>query len=173
VQSSFLSIGRLSNNLVRHLHSADYIIALGQQSTVVEQGTFAELESMDGYIKSLAIAAAKKDQEKTTDKEDENESSSRTVAAPPQTSSEGDDARRLGDLSVYNYYRKAVTWSRLLVFVGLEAMFVPAYRFIRKSLPRTLALMLILLKSFWSSGGVPQMAAIPTYSFRSLSYCLP
>jgi ATP-binding cassette, subfamily C (CFTR/MRP), member 1 len=157
---------------VRHLRSADHIIALGQKGNVIEQGLFAELDSMDGYIRSLAVAEAKKDQDESNEIEEEESPSSRVVAAP-QVSYAGDDARRLGDLSVYNYYRKALTWSRIFVFVGLEAIFVPAYRFIRESLPPTPALMLTLLKSFWLSGGALQMATTLTCSFQLLSYYRP
>ncbi|CZR69716.1 related to multidrug resistance protein [Phialocephala subalpina] len=110
---------------------ADHIIALGPKGNIVEQGTLAELESNDGYIRSLEIAAAKKDQEQSTETEKEDKGTVRAITAPSQAKASGDDARRLGDLSVYNYYRKATTLSRLVLFVGLEAFSVSAYRSIQ------------------------------------------
>ena len=118
--------------LVHHLRSADHIIALGQNGNVVEQGTFAELDSKPGYIKSLAVAAAKKDQDSSVDIE-EDDHTAQDVATLVQASKVADDARRLGEFSVYNYYMRALTLWRLFIFIGLEAFSVSAYGFIRKS----------------------------------------
>jgi hypothetical protein len=132
--------------LVRHLRSADHIIALGQKGNVVEQGTFAELDSKDGYLRSLAIAEAKKEDGESTDVEKE-KFNTRAVTAHSQATTTGDDARRLGDFSVYNYYRKAITTWRLLLFVGLEAISIPSYRFIRGCLHNTFLLMLTSIRA--------------------------
>ena len=149
--------------IARHLRSADHIIALGQKGNVIEQGTFAELDSTDGYLKSLAIAEAKKEEEKSTVTEEGN-ANSRAVTALSHATTTGDDARRLGDFSVYNYYRKVLTLWRLLLFVVLEGISIPSYRFIRESLHHTLLPMLTSMKSFLSSGGAPRRAATPIYS---------
>ena len=149
--------------IARHLPSADHIIALGQKGNVVEQGTFEELDSTDGYLKSLAIAEAKKEEEMSTVIEEEN-SNSRAVTAPSHAPTTSDDARRLGDFSVYNYYRKVLTLWRLLLFVVLEGISIPSYRFIRESLHHTLLPMLTSMKSFLSSGGAPRRGATPIYS---------
>jgi hypothetical protein len=149
--------------IVRHLRSADHIIALGQKGNVIEQGTFAELDSTDGYLKSLAIAEAKKEGGKSTHREEEN-SNSRAVTAPSHATTTDDDVRRLGDFSVYNYYRKVLTLWRLLLFVVLEGISVPSYRFIREYLHHTILPMLTSMKSFLSSGGASRRAATPIYS---------
>jgi hypothetical protein len=109
---------------------------MGPKGNVVEQGTFADLNATDGYIKSLAIADVKKEDESEKDPEEESKApDSRTLPSPAQAIVAGDDARRLGDFSVYNYYRKALTWWRLLSFIALESLTVPAYRSIREFRP--------------------------------------
>ena len=153
-------------------------MALGSKGNVLEQGTFAELDSTNRYMKSLAIAAAKKEQDQSSDtEEDEDEGNSGrilTATVAPQNSDLGDDARRLGDLSVWNYYRKALTLWRLLLFVSLEALCVPSLRFIRMSPPlHKLASMLNIVQRSWLVGGQPQMGGTPTSSLASLFSCLP
>lgn len=128
------------------MRSADHIIALGPTGNVVEQGSFAELDSTNGYIKSLAIAQAKIGREESTESEHEGTAVVRdAAAASSQMNDLGDDARRLGDFSVYNYYRKALTLSRLSLFVGLEAFSIASYRFIREFVPKPIAQILIII----------------------------
>ena len=162
---------------VHHVHSTDHIIALGSKGNVIEQGTFAELDSTDGYMKSLAIAAAKKEQDQPSEEGDEDEGNSEralTTIAAPQNSDLGDDARRLGDLSVWNYYRKALTLWRLLLFVSLEALCVPSLRFIRMCLySDELMPMLTVVQRSWLVGGQLRTDDTLTCSSASLSSCLP
>jgi len=156
-------------DIVRHLRSADHIIAMGPKGNVVEQGTFAALEATDGYIKSLAIAAVKEADDSEHDIEENKASHSPALPSPAQSTLEGDDARRLGDFSVYNYYRKALTWWRLLSFIGLEALTIPAWRSIRECAP-VRNVEANILQSCWSSGGVLPMGTILTYTSLSLSH---
>ncbi|KUJ16558.1 multidrug resistance-associated protein [Mollisia scopiformis] len=135
----------LATHAVHHMRSADHIIALGPDGSIVEQGNVAELESTDGYIKSLAIAESQKclDQSSDLGKEEMRNLRSFTAPASIPTGDTGNDARRLGDFSVYNYYRKALSLSRLGLFVSLEIFSVSAYKLIQ------------LLVGWWSdaSGG--------------------
>ncbi|KAF5863602.1 hypothetical protein ETB97_009696 [Aspergillus alliaceus] len=48
----------LCTNTIRHLPSADYIIALGSDSTIVEKGHFRELVPNHHYFRGLGLQAA-------------------------------------------------------------------------------------------------------------------
>jgi hypothetical protein len=101
---------------------------MGPKGNVVEQGTFTALKATNGYIKLLAIAEVKhEDASDNKEAEEERKTSHSPVSpSPAQAKLEGDDTRRLGDFSVYNYYRKVLTWWRLLLFIGLKALTIPA-----------------------------------------------
>jgi ATP-binding cassette, subfamily C (CFTR/MRP), member 1 len=100
---------------VNLLPSADYIIALGNNGDVVEQGTFEELNKSDGYVRSFSVKHAKR-QTQTT------EPAGKLTLGPKPTSrlldAMDEKKRQLGDLTVYSYYFRAVgkTATFLVVF---------------------------------------------------------
>lgn len=87
--------------LVNLLPSADYIIALGKNGSVVEQGTFKELNKRDGYVRSFSVQNSKH-QTQTT------EPAGKLTLGPKPTSmlldAIDEKKRQLGDLTVYKYY---------------------------------------------------------------------
>lgn len=101
----------LSTHSIKHLPSADHIVALGSDGTIVEQGTFRELmTNQAGYIHSLGVketAAAKSDDDITTGTSNPVEKSQRmqpSVASTTMLDVEEDQGRILGDGTVYRHY---------------------------------------------------------------------
>lgn len=96
------------------LPSADYIVALGRNGDIVEQGTFEELNKSDGYVRSFAV------QEATTHPHDTEPAGKLTLgpmSPSPLVDAMDDKKRQLGDLSVYNYYFRTVgTWTTFVFF---------------------------------------------------------
>jgi ATP-binding cassette subfamily C (CFTR/MRP) protein 1 len=56
----------MATHAVNILPQADQIIALGSDGAISEQGTFAELNSRDGYVRSFCLEYAR-DNEKTSE----------------------------------------------------------------------------------------------------------
>jgi ATP-binding cassette, subfamily C (CFTR/MRP), member 1 len=50
----------LCTHSVRHLPSADHIIALGTDGCLIEQGTFADLVANENYVHSLGVVVVAK-----------------------------------------------------------------------------------------------------------------
>jgi ATP-binding cassette subfamily C (CFTR/MRP) protein 1 len=101
--------------IVNLLPSADYIIALGSNGDVVEQGNFEELNKSNGYVRSFSVQQPKRQSQNT-------EPAGNFTSAPMPTSAlvdaMGDNKRQLGDLTVYMYYFRTLgkTVSFLFVF---------------------------------------------------------
>lgn len=106
----------LCTHSVRHLPLADYIITLGE-GTVVEQGSFNELMTGQGYVQSLGLR----------DSSDSDASSQNTTPSSVQESkpqllkataianalplvAKADKSRQFGDGTVYKHYCKSMGW---------------------------------------------------------------
>ena len=105
----------LCTHSVRHLPAADYIIALGE-GTIVEQGNFDKLMTLEGYVHGLGLKGFSDNDASSEDiKSNEGE---RTLTAQPlykttatNTASvvpDADESRQLGDMTVYKYYFKSM-----------------------------------------------------------------
>lgn len=97
---------------VRHLHLADNIIVLDKGGKTVEQGTFSELRSQNGFVSQLVLHPELLEPLRA-------EVSSSTTASPagipkvlqgPSANDAADLARKTGDISVYKYYVKSIGW---------------------------------------------------------------
>jgi ABC-type multidrug transport system fused ATPase/permease subunit len=124
----------LCTHSVRHLPVADHIIAL-EDGTVVEQGSFRDLMSLQGYVQRMGLKSSSDDDispERTTSEKSEKEP--RTQSLPTTTANassrapvaDADDLRQTGDRTVYEHYFKSmgiflVVWSFL--FVALWGFF--------------------------------------------------
>jgi ABC-type multidrug transport system fused ATPase/permease subunit len=99
----------LCTHSIRHLPSADHIVALGQDGTIIEQGTFQELIANEKYVHSLGVT--------DTDKSDSDESSASAERTPTKDglhkapsaqpilfSKAEEQARMTGDWAVYRHY---------------------------------------------------------------------
>ena len=122
---SFPSVPRgfdahLELNTVNLLPSADYVVALGNDGTVIEQGTFDTLNQTDGYVRSFSVQKGAIQSQNT-------EPEGKLILNPLSTSgldSEMDDKKRhVGDLKVYRYYAHALgKWASFL-FVFFASAF--------------------------------------------------
>jgi ATP-binding cassette, subfamily C (CFTR/MRP), member 1 len=97
------------------LPSADYIIALGSNGEVIEQGTFEELNKSNGYVRSFSVQQSKEQFQNT-------EPAGKATLGPMPTSAlvdaMDDKKRQLGDFTVYMYYFRTLgkTVSFLFLF---------------------------------------------------------
>jgi len=107
------------------LSSADVIVALGKDKTIVELGSFADLHRAGGYVQELleshAKAASHADTTPSPDrKEPETVKQSKVVA---KTAEEAEDKRRqLGDLAVYSYYFGSIGAGFLIALIFFELL---------------------------------------------------
>ncbi|MCJ1307490.1 hypothetical protein MMC25_001136 [Agyrium rufum] len=107
----------LSTHAVHLLPSAHHIIALGTKGEIVEQGTFRDLDTGDGYIKSLAISVLGAASSAPED-----------ALLPPKESGKSQGGakdyqksllRQTSDFATYVYYFRAIgakTMTTLLTF---------------------------------------------------------
>jgi ABC-type multidrug transport system fused ATPase/permease subunit len=117
----------LCTHSVRHLPSADHIIALSQDGRVAEQGTFDDLVSLGGYVHSLGIQAIEKPSDTlTTDSSHiipvtgEDEDSIAPTARTPQPamwSATDERSRQIRDWSVYKHYAASMKLTTLVSFL--------------------------------------------------------
>lgn len=106
----------LCTHSIRHLPAADYIIALGE-GTIVEQGSFRQLMSGQGYVQRLGLSGASDSDgssDKTTPRNITLESKTQllhTTTTNTSTLEPGaEESRRAGDSSVYKHYFKSMGW---------------------------------------------------------------
>ncbi|KAJ0162666.1 Canalicular multispecific organic anion transporter 1 [Colletotrichum tanaceti] len=109
----------LCTHSVRHLPLADHIIALGVDCTVVEQGSFADLQTNGKYVQSLKIQEAEESPEPQADADadagdtraDEAIPLAQAVTEVSVVAEESNKARQLGDVAVYKHYFGSIaTW---------------------------------------------------------------
>jgi ATP-binding cassette subfamily C (CFTR/MRP) protein 1 len=107
--------------IVWHLRDADNILVLGEDGTVIEQGSFETLDFESGYVQSLLLGDG---QEAKTTSDSGLETSETTkkpvnTASRKSTDSQKDLLRRTGDVQVYKYYFKSIGWKHGTVLVAL------------------------------------------------------
>ncbi|KAJ4856963.1 ABC transporter domain-containing protein [Trichoderma breve] len=117
----------LSTHSVRHLPSADHIIALSQEGVIAEQGTFHDLDALGGYVNSLKIHSANKSTDDVTldssndppsEENDENLTRSKTRKPPPPIWAAADErSRQTGDMAVYKHYAMSMKPITLISFL--------------------------------------------------------
>ncbi|KZL72491.1 ABC transporter [Colletotrichum tofieldiae] len=96
----------LCTHSVRYLPLADHIVALGADCTVVEQGSFADLQTNGKYVQSLKIQEAEESPEPKTNTNTQPDMATlaQTVTKASATAEDSDKARQLGDAAVYKHY---------------------------------------------------------------------
>jgi len=101
---------------------ADQIVVLDRNGKIAQQGTFDVLREEEGYLKSLILSPPEaKHTEITVTKPVPRALAKIKSAGPDQAS---DLTRRTGDISVYLYYYKSVTYLSLIGFLVSVAIFV-------------------------------------------------
>jgi ATP-binding cassette, subfamily C (CFTR/MRP), member 1 len=138
---------------------ADYIVHIGADGRVAEQGTFVELNDTGGYVSSLSLPKADwshvpPDQggdrsnrvsegsitPHTSDVaipelSKEMSSDDTAVSSPDGDDKEGDGmSRRTGDVQIYLYYVKSVGWWATILFTFAISGFVFSVSFPSTSL---------------------------------------
>lgn len=109
----------LCTHSVRHLPSADHIIALGKDGTILEQGCFEALLENEGYVYSLGIEV-----KETTPPPEPKDEQTVTISRNNQQAEAfqealNDQARQLGDRRVYGHYFRTISGlSFVLLFIG-------------------------------------------------------
>ena len=116
----------LCTHSIRHLPSADHIIALGSDGTLVEEGNFADLVANKKYIHGLGVNGVDKRRSGGTSPPLQTTSASVHLnsvitAKSAETSSPVDQARRTGDMSVYKHYFSSIGFWPLATFLALSA----------------------------------------------------
>ena len=107
----------LCTHSVRHMPAADHIIALGN-STIIEQGTFDELMTREGYVQGVGLTASSSSSRTLSEKRfskhksQEEQSNGKllhttTTEASP-TAQDVDESRKIGDKIVYKHYFKSM-----------------------------------------------------------------
>ena len=108
---------------VRHLPTADHIIALGSGGTLIEQGTFSELMENNKYVHSLGVKHGGTDTPSTAESIKEQ---AEIVAVPPSRviKTELDDkSRQQGDWSIYTHFFKSVGFPAAFTVIFAGIMF--------------------------------------------------
>lgn len=105
----------LATHAAHRLSSADYIIALGAEGTVSEQGKYQDLIANDGYISSLTmrhILEADEFKEAAPEKVKKDDDAARQNAV-------ADIYRPVGNWATYKYYFASLGWRNVVVWMGL------------------------------------------------------
>lgn len=117
----------LCTHSIRHLPSADHIIALSPDGQIVEQGSFNDLIANEKYVHKLGVKvkdaeheplASNANIEKSADDPATNPLAlAKTVTASLTSFVERDSSRTNRDISVYKYYYRSIGFWPVLFFV--------------------------------------------------------
>lgn len=113
----------LCTHSVRHLPSADHIVALGPDGTIVEQGTFQELVANQQYVHGLnvdsqGINSVLSGESKASENTSSHKPDSDTRVASQKPVGCSQDANRMtGDLAVYRHYLTRISRMSIVGFV--------------------------------------------------------
>jgi hypothetical protein len=106
----------------KRLPYADYVITLGGDGKVSEQGSFKDLNAEGGYVSSFSLPPPDWNHEPVyTNKIFHGKESAGNLRS--QTT-EDDASRRTGDVAIYLYYVRAVGWIPTLIFMIAISAFV-------------------------------------------------
>ncbi|OIW32028.1 P-loop containing nucleoside triphosphate hydrolase protein [Coniochaeta ligniaria NRRL 30616] len=116
----------LCTQAIHYLPAADHVVVLGDQ-TVLEQGSFSDLESSIGLIHQVA----RNEGAESTGTVSQADPSSNTLPTIPKASVEAleDKARQQGDISVYKTYFSRFGTSSIVAFFASGLIFAFLYNF--------------------------------------------
>lgn len=110
----------LVTHAAHRLSYADHIIALSEQGSIVEQGSFTDLMTNGGYISNLTVEHKNEEIDKA---QEEADSSKYKASNSERAVAENDLNRPVGDLAVYRHYFSATGYAYTAVFLVLVAAF--------------------------------------------------
>ncbi|KAH8896000.1 putative ABC transporter [Thozetella sp. PMI_491] len=116
----------LATHSIHHLPNANWIVSLGEDGEISEQGTFADLRSRDGYVSKLDLAykapnpflsgaAGGNEKASTLDYSLGADCGTDQLNPAPRS-------RQMGDLSVYKYYFRASGLGNIVFYGGLQLL---------------------------------------------------
>ncbi|KAH8589323.1 P-loop containing nucleoside triphosphate hydrolase protein [Bisporella sp. PMI_857] len=110
----------LATHAVNLLPLADYIVALGSDGGILEQGAFDHLNAMDGYVRSFSVQQGKR---KSEIEESPGKRTLEPLSASPLMDAMDEKKRQLGDMAVYMYYFKSIGILPTLLFFAYSVIF--------------------------------------------------
>ncbi|ORY71658.1 multidrug resistance-related protein [Pseudomassariella vexata] len=109
----------MATHSVKRLPQADLILVLDQTGTLIEQGTFSELNVPGNYIHRLQVKLEEENRHEETDG-----TTAQPYARPKNVRSEtsvADESRKTGDWTTYKYYIRSLGPWYMATFVALVA----------------------------------------------------
>lgn len=106
-------------NHLHRLQQADHIIVLGNNGTIGEQGSFAELSQRDGYIGQMEFT------ERTETQAEEKPAAKKVKQSVVEVEEKEqiEEAKTAGDLTIYAYYISTFGWVRWCIFCTFCALY--------------------------------------------------
>lgn len=110
---------------------ADNIIALDAEGKVAAQGTFSQLNAKDGYIHRFGLEGLKEEASTAKDEEGADSKVDRLQNAEEEAVPKAmdDEARRLGDRTVYKYYFQQVGAVNMTIFFSILLIWIFMLKF--------------------------------------------
>ncbi|KAJ6139125.1 hypothetical protein N7471_005611 [Penicillium samsonianum] len=111
----------LTTHNVQYLPQADFIVVLGENGNILEQGSFSQLlDNTGGYVDRLGIQPGRIEKEEMQN--DNTIGIPETLEVIPSrtsTPASTDERRQTTDIAVYKYYFSAMGWFRVFVLIFL------------------------------------------------------
>ncbi|POR31166.1 ABC transporter C family member 12 [Tolypocladium paradoxum] len=114
----------LTTHAVHHLPDSDFVIALGKDGSIVEQGTFSTLRTTGGYVQALDISLPHSDvqTEEHTSKAREQDYTREKQVEPENIEQQ---RGRSSDRTTFKYYLASMTWLN----IAQEALYIILHSF--------------------------------------------
>lgn len=126
----------LCTHSVRQLRSADYIIAFGDEGSVVDQGDFESLRDGCSYVSKLEIAESEDDENDAENDAEKNDFLNTAHTPSPETPpsvkgdlSTDDGKRQTADWSVHVHYAENISKWAVFSFLGIGLLYGAAQNF--------------------------------------------
>lgn len=124
-----LKVKRVDYETARHLPLADKIIVLTSDGEIDQQGSYQQLRSSEGFVKSVSAQDRAFEGGETPQ---DSVSLARKVGQGPTPEQVYDLTRRTGDMSVYKYYFMTIKKSSVAIFLATNVVYAFCYGFLRK-----------------------------------------
>jgi ATP-binding cassette, subfamily C (CFTR/MRP), member 1 len=118
--------------VVHLLPYADSIVALDPEGRVAAQGTFSQLNAPDGYIRRYGLESLKEEATASKAEADDEAKKVDPLHNPEEENipkAMDDEARRLGDRTVYKYYFQQIGTFNTVVFFGALLIWMVLLKF--------------------------------------------
>lgn len=97
---------------------------MGADGTVIEQGTFNQLNLQDGYVQSLLLKQGRpKNSIENPTSISDNPQNRLPASAAALQDEQGELSRKMGDSQLYLYYLKSIGWTLSLSQLGIHVIY--------------------------------------------------